>query len=64
MRARRGGLTGERVAAQLSVSPNTYYRLERGEHRPSVDTALQVARWLRWTVERVLAAAAQAPPPS
>jgi hypothetical protein len=40
-----------------------YYRLERGTHRPSYDSAVKLARWLGWTVEQVMEAAA-APPPA
>lgn len=33
---------------------SAYYRIERGMHRPSYDTAVKLAAWLGWTVERVM----------
>jgi len=42
----------------------TVPRIERGTHRPSYDTAVRLAAWLGWSVERVMGAASEpAPPP-
>jgi transcriptional regulator with XRE-family HTH domain len=64
MRARRGATTLEQLAAELGTTHATLSRLERGEHRPTADTARRLARWLAWSVEQVLDAAdAPAPAP-
>ena len=36
----------------------TLSRIERGTHAPSVATALALAKWLGWSVEQVIEAAA------
>ena len=59
MRVRRDGSTGEEAAEILGVFRNTYYRLERGTHRPSFDTARKLAAWLGWTTDQVMDAADQ-----
>ena len=41
------------------MSAVTFSYLERGLHRPTADTALKLARWLGWSVERVMEAAIQ-----
>lgn len=61
MRERRATSTGEEAAGELGIFGNTYYRLERGAHRPSYDTALKLAAWLGWSVEQVMTAATQPP---
>lgn len=43
----------------MGVSYMTLSSIERGAHRPSVDTAVKLARWLGWTVERVIEAATE-----
>jgi DNA-binding XRE family transcriptional regulator len=60
----RGETTGKTLAPRLGVSVATYYRLERGDHEPTFDTALKLARWLGegWTVERVMDAARERAP--
>ena len=63
IRARRV-TTGEATAEQLGISKVTLYRLERGDHSPTASTALKLARWLGWTMEQVVeAAAAPTTPP-
>jgi hypothetical protein len=42
--------------ALTGISFPTIHRLEHGLHRPSVDTALKLARWLGWTLEEVVEA--------
>lgn len=63
MQLHRGALTGDEAAVVLHVTAGTYYKLERGTHRPSTDTARALAKWLGWTVEQVLDAADQPAPP-
>lgn len=62
MRARRGSMIGLTAAEELGLHHDHYYRLERGTHRPTYDTAVKLARWLGWTVERVMDAADQPAP--
>lgn len=62
LRARRGSIVGDDVAELLELERGTYYRLERGTHKPSAETALRLARWLGWSVEQVLEAAKQPAP--
>lgn len=55
-RARRG--SGQVVAAEeIGIPRATLAVAERGSHPPSLDTAVALARWLGWTVERVIEAA-------
>jgi DNA-binding XRE family transcriptional regulator len=63
LRTRRGELTGPDVAAELKLEAGHYYRLERGQHRPTIDTARKLAKWLGWTVEQVFDAADTPMPP-
>ncbi len=62
IRAQRGEVSLEAIAAELDVSHTTLSRLERGTHRPSAATARTLARRLGWTVEQVLDAAEQPVP--
>lgn len=50
-------MTGDQAADELEIYRNTYYRLERGTHRPSYDTAKKLAAWLGWTTDQVMEAA-------
>lgn len=63
MRLRRSGRVGDEVAEELGLERGTYYRLERGTHQPSYDTAKKLATWLGWTTDQVMEAA-KAPAPS
>lgn len=60
LRRRRAGRTGIEVASDLEIDHDHYYRLERGTHRPSYDTAVKLAAWLGWTTDQVMQAAATA----
>lgn len=62
LRARRGTTIGAVAAAGLGLDHDHYYRLERGTHRPTYDTAVKLAAWLGWTVEQVMTAASQPAP--
>jgi DNA-binding XRE family transcriptional regulator len=57
LQRRRGSRDARELAAEIGISRAAYYRLERGSHEPTLDTALALARWLGWTVERVAEAA-------
>jgi DNA-binding XRE family transcriptional regulator len=57
IRERRDGRRGGDVAQEIGISQSTLSGLERGTHRPSLDTAVAVAKWLSWTVEQVIEAA-------
>lgn len=57
--ARRGGRSLQDIGGEMGVSYMTLSSIERGAHRPSVDTAVKLARWLGWTVERVIEAATE-----
>jgi len=59
MQARRGPVHGEETAAALGITKGTYHKLERGQHRPSYDTAVKLAKWLGWTTDQVMEAASQ-----
>lgn len=59
IRSRRGGEDQGEAAAKSGIARTTLSRLERGTHAPSTTTALALARWLGWTVEQVLEAAAE-----
>jgi len=59
LRERRGSTIGADVAASLGIHPNTYYRIERGDHRPGFATALVLARWLGCSVEEVMGPAGE-----
>ena len=48
----------EELAHELGISRPTLSRVERGSHAPSVTTAIALARWLGWTLEAVVEAAA------
>lgn len=52
------------MAAELGMDHDHYYRLERGTHVPSYPTAVKLAAWLGWTVERVMDSASEPVPPS
>lgn len=59
IRARRGD-RGQVLAEEESGIPHTTLsRIERGAHAPSADTARALARWLGWSTDEVLDAAAQ-----
>ena len=57
LRARREGLTLHQAQAECGVEASTLARIERGESMPTARSALALARWLGWTVERVIEAA-------
>jgi DNA-binding XRE family transcriptional regulator len=59
---RRAAASLEVAAAQVGLPYTTLSRLERGTHRPSLDTAVKLARWLGWSVEQVVEAAGQPAP--
>lgn len=63
LRARRANRTQEDAAVDAGVQAPTLSRIERGTHRPSIDTAMALARWLGWSVEEVMAAASTASSP-
>lgn len=63
VRVRRNGVSAAIVAKDIGLTQSTISAVERGTHRPSADTAVKLARWLGWTVERVIEAA-RAPAPS
>lgn len=56
---RRGSRPVRVVAEEIGTDPAVYHRLEAGQRQPSLRTALQLARWLGWPVERVVEAATQ-----
>jgi hypothetical protein len=62
MQSKRGTTPSTVVAPEVGLSHSAWLRLEGAVHRPSVDTARKLARWLGWTVEQVLDAA-EAPAP-
>lgn len=57
LRRRRDGRSQAYVSKEAGVPAATLSRIERGTHEPSTKTALALARWLGWSVERVLEAA-------
>ena len=57
IRAQRDSQDAAIVASEIGVDLSTLYRLERGAVKPSVTTAIALARWLNWTVEAVVEAA-------
>lgn len=57
MQARRGDSPLRDVAVELGVANTTLSHLERGTHRPSLDTARKLAVWLSWSIEEVVQAA-------
>jgi len=57
LRDQRSGAAQVEVAAQIGIPPATLSRIERGTHKPSVETARALARWLGWTTDQVLDAA-------
>jgi len=59
MRERRAGRDLRTISTDLAVAESSLSRLERGVHRPSYDTAVKLAAWLGWTVERVMTAATE-----
>ena len=59
IQAKRGETPGHEAAAALGLTPAGLYRIERGERRPAIDTALLLAPWLGWTVARIAEAARQ-----
>ena len=62
IRKQRGERSLPQVGRELGVSHQTVLRLERGDHSPTASTALKLARWLGWSVERVLEAAEEQTP--
>ena len=62
MQAHRGAVHGDTAAMEAGIPASTFYRIERGTHRPSYNTARALARWLGWTVEQVMDAAEQPAP--
>ena len=57
IRSKRGATGQPAASVEAGVPQATLSRIERGSHRPSVDTALALAKWLGWSVEQVLEAA-------
>lgn len=57
LRDRRGPAGQVATAAAIGIPHTTLSRIERGAHAPSAATARKLARWLGWSVERVLDAA-------
>jgi DNA-binding XRE family transcriptional regulator len=57
VRARRGERGQVEAGAEAGLPHSTLSRIERGTHRPSVETARALAVWLGWTLEQVLDAA-------
>ncbi len=47
------------LAKELRTTHITLSRVERGTHKPSIDTSYKLARWLGWDLERVIRAANQ-----
>jgi len=54
LRARRGPLSGDVVAAKVGLERGTYYIFERGDSRPGLASAAKLAAWLGWTVGQVV----------
>lgn len=42
------------LGRKLGLNNSTLSRIERGTHAPSYPTAVRLATWLGWTVERVM----------
>lgn len=63
MRKRRGDVSGDDVAAEIGVTRDTFYRIERGSHIPSIPTAEKLASWLGWSIGQVIDAAMRPPGP-
>ena len=58
MVAARAERSLQTISETTRIPYTTLSRLERGTHSPSAATALALARWLGWSVEEVLVAAA------
>ena len=54
-------MSQEEAAREAGLTQITLSRSERGSHAPSTTTALALAKWLGWSVEAVLEAAARPP---
>lgn len=55
---RLAGLTQEGLARKANMSVSTIQKLESGQFRPRLDTALQIARALRVSVDDLFGEAA------
>lgn len=64
LQLKRGGRPSTELAPEVGVTHSTWLRLERGANDPSYPTAVKLAGWLGWTVERVMDAASEPVPPS
>jgi DNA-binding XRE family transcriptional regulator len=56
---KRGAQTQTEAAEAIGINQGTLSSLERGKP-PALDTALKLARWLGWSVERVAEEAGKA----
>lgn len=63
LQLRRNGRRQAVAAEEAGLPEATLSRIERGTHAPSYPTAVRLATWLGWTVERVMDAAAEPVPP-
>ncbi len=57
VRDRRAERSQREAADEVGIPQATLSRIERGTHRPSVETARALADWLGWSLEQVLDAA-------
>jgi DNA-binding XRE family transcriptional regulator len=57
LRARRGDLSVQTVARQMLISPKTYRLIEAGQQRPHIHTCYQLAGFLGFLPEEVIALA-------
>lgn len=62
LQSRRAGRPSTEVAPEVGVTYMTWLRLEKGTHRPTYDTAVKIAGWLGWSVERVMSASKEPAP--
>ena len=52
-RRNKAGLTQVEVAKKVGISEVSYQRIEYGTQRPSLDTAILIARTVKSTVEKL-----------
>lgn len=57
LRERRGNLPVRVVAGQMRMSPKTYRLIEAGQQRPQIHTCYQLAGFLGFLPEEVIALA-------
>jgi transcriptional regulator with XRE-family HTH domain len=47
-------LSQERLALEADISSKTVYRIEKGEHNPTLETLLAIARGLDITIQELV----------